>query len=46
MVDTFINAYSGEPQYMRAVMDKIMGRSEFRGVSPVDPYCGKEYLKY
>ena len=46
MAETFINAYSSEPQYQLAVMDKIMGRSEFRGVSPVDPYCGKEYLKY
>lgn len=46
MIETFINAYSSEPQYRRAVMDKIMGRSEFRGVSPVDPYCGKDYLKY
>ena len=46
MVETFINAYSSEPQYRLAVMDKIMGRSEFRGVSPVDPYCGREYLRY
>ena len=46
MIDTFINAYSNEPQFKRAVMDKIMGRSEFKGVSPVDPYCGKDYLKY
>ena len=46
MVDTFINAYSGEAQYREAVMDKIMGRSAFKGVSPVDPYCGKDYLKY
>ena len=46
MIDTFINAYSNEPQYKAAVMDKIMGRSEFKGVSPVDPYCGKDYLKY
>lgn len=46
MVDTFINAYSNEPQYRRAIMDKIMGRSAFKGVSPVDPYCGKDYLKY
>ena len=45
-VDTFINAYSSEPQYRHAVMEKIMGRSEFKGVSPVDPYCGKDYLKY
>ena len=46
MVETFINAYSSEPQYRLAVMEKIMGRSEFKGVSPVDPYCGREYLKY
>ena len=46
MIETFINAYSSEPQYRRAVMEKIMGRSEFRGVSPVDPYCGREYLRY
>ncbi len=46
MIDTFINAYSNEPQYKAAVMEKIMGRSEFKGVSPVDPYCGKDYLKY
>ena len=46
MVDTFINTYSGEPQYQHAVMEKIMGRSPFKGVSPVDPYCGKDYLKY
>ena len=46
MVETFINAYSNEPQYRLAVMDKIMGRSPFKGVSPIDPYCGKDYLKY
>ena len=46
MIDTFINAYSNEPQYKNAVMNKIMGRSEFKGVSPVDPYCGKDYLKF
>ena len=46
MVETYINAYSSEPQYRLAVIEKVMGRSEFRGVSPVDPYCGKDYLKY
>ncbi len=46
MVETFINAYSGEPQYQRAIVEKVMGRSDFKGVSPVDPYCGKDYLKY
>jgi len=46
MVETFINAYSSEPQYRKAVMEKIMGRSEFKGISPIDPYCGKDYLKF
>ena len=46
MIDTFINAYSNEPQFKRAIMDKIMGRSEFKAVSPIDPYCGKDYLKF
>ena len=45
MVKTFINAYSNAPRFNKAVLDKIMGRSAFKGVSPVDPYCGKDYLK-
>lgn len=45
MIETFINAYSGAPQFCDAVMEKIMGRSEFKGKSPVDPFCGKDYLK-
>lgn len=45
MVETYINAYSAAPHFTKAVMDKIMGRSEFKGVSPVDPYCGKDYIK-
>ncbi len=46
MVKTFINAYSGKPHFCEAVMDRIMGRAEFTGVSPVDPFCGKEYLRW
>ena len=46
MIKTFINSYSSAPQFNKAVVEKIMGRSEFKGVSPVDPYCGKDYLKY
>jgi len=44
MIETYINAYSGEPDFCRAVMDKIMGRSQFMGISPVDPLCGKDYI--
>ena len=28
------------------VMDKLMGRSQFKGKSPVDPFCSKEYLRW
>lgn len=46
MIGTYINAYSGEPHFCKAVVDKLMGRSEFTGVAPSDPYCGKEWLKW
>ena len=44
MIETYINAYSGEPDFCGAVMDKIMGRSTFKGISPCDPFCGKDYI--
>ena len=44
MLKTYINAYAGTPDYQRAVMDKLMGRSAFTGKSPVDPFCGREEL--
>ncbi|MDD3615482.1 MAG: glycoside hydrolase family 3 N-terminal domain-containing protein [Lachnospiraceae bacterium] len=46
MVKTYINAYSNHDAVIDAVVDKILGKSEFKGVSPVDPFCGKEYLAY
>lgn len=44
MIGTYINAYSGKEDFCEAVMEKIMGRSEFKGVSPIDPMCGKSYI--
>ena len=46
MVKTYINAYSNHDYVIESVVEKILGRSEFKGVSPVDPFCGKEYLAY
>lgn len=46
MIKTYINAYSNHDYVIEAVVEKILGRSEFKGVSPVDPFCGKEYLSY
>ncbi len=40
MVKTFINAYTPTEEVIDQVVEKIMGRSEFKGVNPVDPFCG------
>jgi beta-N-acetylhexosaminidase len=44
MIGTYINAYSGNKEFCDATMDKLMGRSPFTGVSPIDPLCGKDYI--
>jgi len=44
MIGTYINAYSGNEDFVNAILEKIMGRSEFYGVSPIDPFCGKDYI--
>lgn len=46
MISTFINGYCHSPYVIDAAVEKIMGRSVFKGVSPVDAFCGKEYLKF
>lgn len=40
MIKTFINDYTPTEAVVDAVIDKLMGRSEFKGVNPVDPFCG------
>lgn len=46
MIKTYINAYSNHDTMLRAIVEKLMGRSPFLGKSPVDPFCGKEYLAW
>ena len=46
MVKTYINAYSNHDLMIDTVVEKITGKSPFTGKSPVDPFCGKEYLAY
>lgn len=41
MAHTYINAYTPNRETVDAVFEKLMGRSEFMGVSPIDPFCGK-----
>lgn len=40
MVQTYINAYTATRTTIRLVIEKLMGLSAFKGVSPVDPFCG------
>lgn len=41
MVKTYINAYSSNEFVVEAIVEKILGKSEFKGMNPVDPFCGK-----
>ena len=38
---TYINAYCATDESIDAVIEKLMGKSEFIGKSPVDAFCGK-----
>ena len=40
MADVYVNAYTDNILTRDAVIDKLMGRSEFCGTSPVDAFCG------
>lgn len=39
MIKTFVNAYSSNKYVVDSVIEKITGRSKFKGKSPVDPFC-------
>ena len=46
MLKTYINCYSNNDYMLEAVVEKLVGKSEFKGVSPVDPFCGRKELAY
>lgn len=39
-LSTFVNAYTGNPESVEAVLRKMLGQEAFEGISPVDPFCG------
>ena len=39
-VKTYINAYTATAASVQVVLEKLLGRGEFTGVSPVDAFCG------
>lgn len=40
MVKTFINAYTPSEEVVDAIVEKLVGKSAFKGINPVDPFCG------
>ena len=39
MISTYINTYNGSREALRQTVEKLMGISTFKGVSPVDAFC-------
>lgn len=46
MIKTYINGYCNSEYVINAIVDKIIGNSDFKGVSPIDPFCGRKDTKY
>ena len=45
MIKTFVNGYCNSEYVIHAVVEKLCGDSEFKGKSPIYPFCGKLDLK-
>lgn len=39
-IRTFINTYASSDITLELLVEKLLGRSAFQGVSPSDPFCG------
>lgn len=46
MIRTYINGYSNSEFVIEKVIEKLVGDSEFKGTSPVDPFCGRLDTQY
>ncbi|WP_078549581.1 glycoside hydrolase family 3 protein [Litchfieldia alkalitelluris] len=46
MVHSYVNAYTNNEYVLENLFDKLMGRSEFKGKSPVDAFCGRVDARY
>lgn len=45
-VKVYVNAYSPTSENIRAAIAKLTGESSFKGISPIDAFCGLEDTKY
>ncbi|MBR4953594.1 MAG: glycosyl hydrolase family 3, partial [Oscillospiraceae bacterium] len=39
-IRTYINSYAATRSTIERSLEKFLGKSEFKGISPVDPFCG------
>ena len=46
MIKSYINCYSNNNFVIEKVVEKLVGNSEFKGISPIDPFCNREDTKY
>ena len=45
-VKVYVNAYTPTQVNLEAALEKLFGKSPFKGVSPVDAFCGLEDTRY
>ncbi len=43
---TLVNGYTASPSMLQAIVKKLTGQSEFKGHSPIDPFCGMWQTKF
>ncbi len=46
MMSTFINAYQPTRECIRSTVEKIVGKSEFKGSYDENVWCGSQYTRY
>lgn len=46
MMQTYINCYSNNQYVLEELVKKLCGESAFKGISPIDPFCGRKELTY
>ncbi|WP_438718063.1 glycoside hydrolase family 3 protein [Enterococcus sp. AZ109] len=40
MIKTYINAYTANEFNPKVLVEKLVGKSAFKGINPIDPFCG------
>ena len=46
MISAYINTYNPSKEAIRQTVLKLVGKSSFKGISPVDAFCGRKDTQY